>query len=411
LFNRANPHDLPRWAWQAADAVAIGGLIYVVVYYLTDLHFDGLFTVVDRQSDFRQWYNFPPVIAQHLQYPSVVWNNWRLPFPYLPSAVVLFLPLSALPVTVAFVLWLVLQATSLFVVLWAGLKLSGAAQFRGRLLIALGAVLMADNPLGWDFRTHNNNVIYLALIMLGMTTSRKWLSGLLFGISCNLKIYSGFLIFCFIWRREYRLAISMIIAASLIAVVLPITVFGFYGYVQLLQGWIGQALYNPPVGQPAVLPANLLRLSVAFLLDAEPTSLNVTILLRISQAVWVVLVIGYFMLATRPTSASSDSQSRLSDVCVVLLAPLPFSIWFTPYHAIVLLPAYMLLLTVAVSKDWDLWTRRVAATALVGCQILQYSISLWELRGARSLISFTLILLALCVVRSKRRNARVLMPI
>jgi hypothetical protein len=317
----------------------------------------------------------------------------------------MFLPLSALPKMVAFGIWMALQAASLAAVLWAGLKLSGAAQFRGRLLIALSAVLMTDNQIGWDFRTHNNNVIYLALIMLGLMTRTTWLSGLLFGVSCNLKIYSGLLIFGFIWRREYRLAINMFIATILIAVVLPIAVFGFFGYVQLLDGWFGQALYNPPAGQRTSLPANLLRHSGALLLGADPRSVEVSILVRISQAVWAALVIRYFILATRPTCSACDVQARLSDVCVVLLAPLPFSIWFTPYHAIVLLPANMLLLTVALSKDWDLWTRRAAVTALVGCQILQYSIGQWELRGVTSLVSFILILLALGIVRVNSRKA------
>jgi hypothetical protein len=401
LLNPTNRTDLPPWAWRIADAVAIGGLIFFAFYYLTGFRFHDLFVGDDREIDFIQWYRFPTIIARHLQYPSVAMNDWRYPFPYLPSAVVMFLPLSALPEPVAFGAWIVLQAASLAIVLWTGLKLSGAAQYRGRLLIALAAVLMTDNQIGWDFRTHNNNVVYLALIMLGLMSHATWLSGLLFGISANLKIYSGLLVFGFIWRREHRLAIAMTIATALIAVVLPIAVFGLSGYIQLLEGWYGQALYNPPAGQPAYLPANLLRQSGALLLGADPTSVEVLIAVRTSQAIWAALVLCYFMLAARPTSCSAhDVRARLSDVCVVLLAPLPFSIWFTPYHAVVLLPANMLLLTVVLGKDRSLWTRRAAAVALAGCQILQYAIDQWELRGATSLLSFVLILLALGMVRA-----------
>jgi hypothetical protein len=301
-----------------------------------------------------------------------------------------------------------LQAGSLIVVLWAALTLSGAIQFRGRLLIALAAVLMADNQLGWDFRTHNNNTVYLALVMSGIVLRSTWLSGLLLGVSSNLKIYSGLLMVGFIWRREYRLAFSMFIATSLIALILPTAVFGFSGYVQLLDGWLSQALYNPPAGKPAYLPANLLRQSIAVMLGAEPSSGAVTTWMRVVQAVWIALVIGYFALATRPSHSASNDQARLCDVCVVLLAPLPFSIWFTPYHAIVLLPAYLLLLTVALSRDWDLWTRRAATTVLIGCQILQYSIGQWELRGATSMLSFALVVLALAIVRKSvdSRTAR-----
>jgi hypothetical protein len=406
LLNPINRTDVPPWAWRIADAVAIGGLIFFAFYYLTAFRFHDLFVGDDREIDFIQWYRFPPIITRHLQYPSVALNDWRYPFPYLPSAVAMFLPLSALAEPVAFGGWIVLQAAALAIVLWSGLKLSGAAQFRGRLLIALAAVLMTDNQIGWDFRTHNNNVIYLALIMLGLMSHATWLSGFLFGVSANLKIYSGFLVFGFIWRREYRLAVAMTIAAALIAVVLPIAVFGFSGYIQLLEGWYGQALYNPPAGQPAYLPANLLRQSGAVLLGAHPASVEVSILVRTSQAIWAALVMRYFILAARPTSCSAhDVQARLSDVCVVLLAPLPFSIWFTPYHAVVLLPANMLLLTVVLGNDRSLWTRRAAAAAMIGCQILQYTIVQWELRGATSLVSFVLILIALGMVRSSCPNA------
>jgi len=341
------------------------------------------------------------VLAEHLQYPSVAWGNWRLPFPYLPSAAAMFLPLSALPQMVAFALWLALQAASLALVLWTGLHLTGANRLQGRYLIALGAVLLTDNQIGWDFRTHNNNMIYLALVMAALMTRVTLLSALLLGISSNLKIYSGVLFFVFLWRREYRLALSMIIAAVLIATILPIAVFGFSGYVQLLEGWVGQALfYAPPAGEEAVLPADLWREASALIVGNEPHSVEASILLRSSQAVWIALVAGYLVFATRPNVSAPEPQARLADVCVGLLAPLPFSIWFTPYHAVVLLPAHMLLLTVVASEAWNVRIRCMALLTLVGCQIMQYAIPS-ELRGAIYLVLFGLVVVALGVVRSR----------
>jgi hypothetical protein len=52
-----------------------------------------------------------------------------------------------------------------------------------------------------------------------------------------------------------------------------------------------------------------------------------------------------------------------------------------------------------LDKDWDAWTRGAAMTAMVACQILQYAIGQWELRGATSLVSFVVIVLALGIVR------------
>jgi len=398
------------WSWRVADAAAIGGIIFFAIYYLTALRFDDLFTSVDRQVDFKQWYRFPTVLAEHLQYPSVAWANWRLPFPYLPSAVAMLLPLSALPQMAAFALWLALQAVSLAVVLWTGLQLTGANRLQGRFVIALGAVLLTDNQIGWDFRTHNNNMIYLALVMAALTTRVTLLSALLLGISSNLKIYSGVLFFVFLWRREYRLAVSMIVAAVLIATILPIAVFGFSGYVQLLKGWAGQALfYAPPAGEEAVLPADLWRAASALIVGDEPNATAVSILLRSSQAVWIAIVAGYFILAARPNVSAGEPQARLADVCVGLLAPLPFSVWFTPYHAVVLLPAYMLLLTVVVSDAWKFRIRCMALATLAACQILQYAIRS-ELRGTTYLVIFALVVVALGIMRSRFGAARSDLP-
>jgi hypothetical protein len=128
------------------------------------------------------------------------------------------------------------------------------------------------------------------------------------------------------------------------------------------------------------------------LLAADPAS-------RVSQAAWAVLVIGYFTIAGRRPVPGNNAQARLCDVCVLLLAPLPFSIWFIPYHAIVLLPANMLLLTVALGSEWDSPRRWAAGSALAASQILQYSVDQWDLRGATSLATFALVVLALAIIR------------
>src|SRR5690242_3629941 len=99
----------PRRVWVIADFGALAALVFFALYYLTSFRFDDLLTrdprQVDfnyRQVDFRQWYKFPPLISRHLEYPSVVWNDWTVPFPYLPSAVAMLLPLSKLPEATAF---------------------------------------------------------------------------------------------------------------------------------------------------------------------------------------------------------------------------------------------------------------------------------------------------------------------
>jgi hypothetical protein len=59
----------------------------------------------------------------------------------------------------------------------------------------------------------------------------------------------------------------------------------------------------------------------------------------------------------------------------------------------------MLLLTVALGSEWDSLRRRAAVGALVASQVLQYSVDQWDLRGATSLATFALVVLALAIIR------------
>ena len=389
------------------DALVIVGLLAFALHYLTAFRLVTLFTVEARQADFHMWYMFPPLILRHAHYPSAMSGDWQVNFPYLPSAVAMMLPLNALSKPVAFGLWLILQATSFAVVLWAALRLAGAAQWRSRLLIAAGAVVLAGSPIGWDFRTHNNNLIYLALIMLGLVARRTWLAGTLLAASFNLKLYSGALLLGLIWRREYRLAVAMAVASLLLGVVVPIAVFGPSEYLQLLGDWIGEIRYTVSPAGAAAGHASL-RHAAAALLGADGSAHGVTVLLRTSQAVWVALVIGYFVVV--PRSDGADQRARLADICVLLMAPLPLSTWFLPYHAVVLLPAFVLLLTVAVSDEWPLPVRVAAVAAPALHELLRFALRAWEFRGAVYLLSFVAVLLALGAVRLAHRMRRTPAP-
>jgi hypothetical protein len=301
----------------------------------------------------------------------------------------MFLPLSFMPSSVAFALWLVLQIGALVAALWASLKLVGADRRPGRVAAAVGAMLLADNAVGWDLRTHNNNIVYLSLVMLALVTRRAWLSGLLFAMSWNLKIYSGAAILGVLLRREYRLAIAIVAASALLAIVVPIAVFGFEGYIKLLVGRYGQANFQPPPGKQALMAPDPFPLAAAALLNVPLGSTSALTLLWVARAVWVALVLTYLAIAARrPTD---DGKARLADTCVLLLAPLPFSPWFAPYHAIVLVPAFMLLIALVAREMEPLWLRLMAGAALLGSQVLYYSLQRWEFRSAVYLMIFVMV--------------------
>jgi glycosyl transferase family 87 len=390
------------------NAFAIVGLTYFVLHFLTSFRFTTLFTVADRQVDFRFWYYVPRYIVEHLRYPASETGDWtHVIFQYLPSAAAMLLPLSAIPHAISLAIWLLAQAVAFAFVIWAAARLSGAAALPGWPSIALVAALLTSNALGWDFRNHNNNLIYLALVMMALLTNRTWLSAVLIAISVNLKLYSGLLLIALAWRREYRLAAATAIACALLALVLPLAVFGPAALPQLAADWLEQIRYTTSAAHQAAGPASLF-LTASALLGADITSQAVAVLVRATQGCWMILVIGYFVTAGRsqPTDREVYNQVRLADACVALMAPLPLSTWFLPYHGVVMLPAFVLLITAMVAPGSPNRTRAAALIGCVGSQLVRLGGS-WNFRGAAFLAGFVVLVLALAVIRQSLMQARV----
>jgi hypothetical protein len=395
----ASVDDPHRRTWIFANAAAWAGLIFFSLYYLTAFRFDVLFAEKARQVDFMIWRFVPSFIFDHARYPAAVTGDWiHTVFPYLPSAAAMMLPLSWPAETPAFAIWLVIQLLAFALVLWTGLRLSGAMKLRARWLIAIAAVLLSENSLSWDFRNHNTNLIYLALVLLGLQAGRTWLAACLLALSINLKLYSGLVPLVLTWRREYRLAVATCAAAVLIAVLLPAIVYGPAAYPQLIADWFAQIRYTAAVHSGGT--AALIR-SIATLIGADPAAGIVSLTLRATQAAWLILVVWYYLVTHRsqPSEPAAYRQARLADICIALIAPLPLSTWFIPYHAVVMLPAYMILLTVAVADGSPKRLRAIAISACAACQGVHFAVRDWDYRGLVFLVSFVFLLLALAAVR------------
>jgi Glycosyltransferase family 87 len=384
--------------WIVLERGLIAGLVIFVLYFLTAFKFGTLLTDDGRQADFQMWYLLPPSIAAS-DYPSVITGNWNIPFPYLPSAIAMLLPLNLMPRTAAFVVWMALQCASFAAILWASLHLAGIAQSRVRLPVAAAAVFIASAAIEWDLRAHNNNLIYLALIMLGLMTKWTWLSATLFAVTANLKFYSGVLLFGFLWRREYRLAAHLAAAGLLIAIVIPLLIFGPAQFTKLSGSWINEFLYLTSAAGQTAAPLSMRKTAAALLgLDAGASAVR---LMAISaQGLWVVAVLAYFAVAARPGAPAGETgTARLCDVIVMLMLPLPLSAWFVPYHAVVMLPAFVLIVAALIDDRQRHSVRIMAAIACAGCIVLRFGFRPWELRAGVYFASFVLILLALGAIR------------
>jgi hypothetical protein len=397
----------PRWG--IINAGAIGGLLILVLYYL-GVRPNETFSPI-RQVDFHYWYQIPPLVLQKLEYPSLVpqgWHehiaSWHVNYSYPPSALVMMLPLYAFPRPVAFGIWLLLQAICFFAVLLLSMRLAGVADWPSRWLIAAGAVLLAQNPIGWDLRNHNVNVLYLALVLAGVASRSSWVGGALLGLSFNLKLYSASLFAGLAWWRDYRRLAAML-ACSIVISLLPILVVGFSGFATLLKEWIGQVAFTATDAGDALAPTSMRR-GIAVLLSSEPASPEVYWIWRALQGIWAGLVVCYFVLVPRERDLHDTAGAwQLADLCVLLMAPLPLSTWFVPYHAVVIIPALILLISVAVDARWTTATRVSALVACVAPQALLLFLSRWELRSVAYYLSFLALLMGIAIMRLSAHRA------
>jgi hypothetical protein len=391
-----------RWPRRRIDIIGIVILVFLFFRY-TGAYRPSAYFDPGQQVDFGLVYDYVAGIFRTLHYPSPASGNI---FPYSPGAVGLLLPLTALPRPVAFGLWLVLLGASLGVVSWIALRFAGASRWHYRVLIPIAALVLADNSMGWDLKNKNNNLVSLALVMLALLARKDWLGGLPLAASLNLKLYSVFLIPGLLWRREYGLAGATIVMSLLIGVVVPMAIFGIPGFIQLWFDWLDQLRYtNSLAGYLSAAPLVTLRHAAVTILQSDPDATGVLLLWRGTQALWVALVVAYFLLVGRTRRGERDDVARLADACVLLMAPLPLSHWLEPYHLVVVFPALILLVATAFNDESSVKLRLLAAATALGAGLSIKMIPAFELRGAAVLLSLVLILTGLCAIRLARMKA------
>ena len=93
------------------------------------------------------------------------------------------------------------------------------------------------------------------------------------------------------------------------------------------------------------------------------------------------------------------TRAALADWTVLLLAPLPFSPWLEPYHAIPMLPAAILLVAVALDDAILSRHRRIAVAALLAIVAVRMVGLPFSIRGLSLLAQFLVATVALGLLR------------
>ncbi len=311
-------------------------------------------------------------VFEHADYPArLTLGNNNAVFPYPPSAVLLFRPLAADP-ALFMAAWFALMTAGFFLMLRLCL-VHESRQVRAQWpLFATVALVVAGSAVEWDLRNANSNLIYLALVLTGysLLARRPAVAGALIGLSVSLKIYSGLLI---VWMLVYgprRAVAACILVVIAMWVVLPVSVFGVEGTLQVYAGWLEQirivsdpwvyAVVETGIGPPIVT----LRRAAMSLTRGGPGSVAVSGLVWTGHAVWLAVLAWYAWRALQAPSHPVPSRMLLADWIVLLLAPLPLSPWLEPYHAVALTAAALLSAAIALDRKTATHARTLACVLL-----------------------------------------------
>jgi len=332
----------------------------------------------------------------------------NLIYPYPPSAVLIFHLLSQGGGAAFMSGWLVLMVMGFLISM--RMSVAGAdAEIRSAWML-FGAIglLLAEYPISWDLHNANSNLVCLGLVLAGYGVLGRLpvLCGILVGASACLKPYSILIILWLLWRGPRLAGIAGIATGAFLGVIAPVCIFGIDGTLGLYHGWFEQLKLIGVSGSYLHFPAApviCLRKAAAALSGRAPDAVFTVWILDMLWAVWALSLAWYLRRGLHARNGLKPSFASLADWTVLMLAPLPFSPWLEPYHAVPLLPGAILCTAVAFDPVTGAFDRRVAfGTALLLIFVrMFYKICPWPLRGIALLTTFEVLVLGLGLLRPR----------
>jgi len=394
------------------------GLLVFLLHHLTRFSLSTVWPLVPR-GDAWIIYDTSRLVFSASDYQArLALGNMDAVFPYSPSAVILFRGLTVAGPALFMATWLLMMVAGLL----ASIRASVAQEERNELvanwlLIGAIALVVASPPVTWDFRNVNSNLIYLGVVLTGyaLMSRRPLLAGTLVALSISLKLYSGLLMLWLLLNGPRRAFYSCVAASVVLWIVLPIAFFGIEGAVRIYWGWYEQIRI---VGDPWVYtqypgregpPLITLRKAVMYLTGAAADATKTQIYVLMLLSLWSAALAWYAWRAGRAGRIGIPSRAALSDWTVLLLAPLPFSPWLEPYHAIPLLPGAILCVIIALDERVAAKDRIIASAALLALALMAL-FSTFQLRGLRLLAQLLALTITLGLLRPRLPNGTSIAP-
>jgi hypothetical protein len=392
-----------------AVSTALGiGLSVYFAYHVTRFHLGNVWPLAPI-GDASIFFEQGRLTFELADYPARL-ETWRdnAVFPYPPSAVLIFRWLGAGGPALFMGVWFAAMAAGLVVILRASLSGERNEVRAAWLAVGAAALIVADSPVSWDLRNSNSNLICLGLVMAGYSQldRRPALAGVLVGLSIALKLYSGLLLPWLLFCGYRRALLASVATVILLAVVWPTLTWGSGGVIQIYVGWLEQlriiadpqvhAALAGAVGGPPIV--SLARASMA-LTGEGPRGTATLAVVTAMWTIWVAALLWYMRRVATSYPLVVPSRAALADWTVLLLAPLPFSPWLEPYHAIPLVPGAILLVLTALDDRVSARDRNIAVGAWIALLATRALALPFAVRGVVLLAQFLAVVVALGLLR------------
>nr|WP_245549864.1 glycosyltransferase 87 family protein [Gordonia effusa] len=292
-----------------------------------------------------------------------------LPFTYPPFAALSFVPLGAMPLTIAG--WFVALTSIALVVVIVKIVLRvldvGTAANRWWLAAAIAAAAIWLNPTWMTLGFGQVNIYLVTLIIVDVFVVGRHsrARGVLIGIASAIKLTPLVFVAVFVvarqWRAAATVAITFACAAALAAVWMPVDSWRY---------WTHTLFHTTRIGDPAgPINQNLNALWIR-LVDSQSAQQMLWLISSVVATALMVLAVR----AARPVAAfASDATGRRADAMSVTIAIATWGLLISPttwgHHWVWVIPAIILCAVVA-ARTGDRRTRWVHTTIAVSGAVI-----------------------------------------
>lgn len=284
---------------------------------------------------------------------------------YPPPAAVYFRIFGAAGEEFAFRLHLIVQSAAYIVTVIAWANILGLDRQRHVIGVVAAALLASLFYVAFELQMHNVNMLSLALVSVSLwQRHRPWLAGAMIALTIAIKPYGSLLILLWmVWNREWRWCLASTFWTVILAVVVPVTVFGAEAAVRLYGEWV-QSVATTAEGEWITAYGFSLRGGVAEALDLDASDTGIVWSARGFEVAWLIALALLFMPAlTR--SKPPGAETLAMEASVLLIAPLPLGgLQQIARSAVFLVPA--LVLASSVLDRRASWTARAVILTTFG---------------------------------------------